>query len=319
MKKRERVIAAIQGNEVDYVPTGFSLHFPAGEVHGERGISTHLKFFTETDADIIKIMNENLIPDAGVIKTPDDWKQIPVYSMNDTFMQKQTDLVKRILEKADGDAFSLGTLHGICASAIHPNESRYGYEKTRELICSHLRENPVPVVEAFKRITDVLCQLAVKYRELGLDGIYYAALGGDRHYFTDEEFAGFIEPFDRQILKASKEAGGINFLHMCKDNLNMNRYASYNELADVVNWGVYETGFSLEQGRDLFPGTTVMGGLRNRSGVMVEGTIEELKAEAKNVIREYGKTAFILGADCTLPTEIPYERIRAITVAAREV
>lgn len=319
MKKRERVVAAIQGNEVDHVPTGFSLHFPAGEEHGERGISSHLKYFTETDTDIIKIMNENLIPDAGVIKTPDDWNQIPVFSMNDTFMLKQIELVKRIMEKADGEAFSLGTLHGICASAIHPNESRYGYEKTRELICTHLRENPAPVAEAFKRITDVLCQLAVKYHDLGLDGIYYAALGGERHYFTDEEFAEFIQPFDKQILKASKEAGGINFLHMCKDHLNMNRYTSYNELADVVNWGVYETDFSLEQGRELFPGTTVMGGLKNRSGVMVEGTIEELKAEAKNVIREYGKTAFILGADCTLPTEIPYERIKAITVAAREV
>ena len=62
-----------------------------------------------------------------------------------------------------------------------------------------------------------------------------------------------------------------------------------------------------------------MGGLANRSGVMVDGTIEELKEASKQVIRDYGKTAFILGADCTLPTEIPYERIRAIAEAAREI
>lgn len=319
MTKKERVMAAVRGKEVDHVPTGFSLHFPAGEARGEKGAEAHLKFFKDTDTDIIKIMNENLVPDVGEIRTPEDWNKIPSYSLNDEFMQRQIEMVKMILDKADPDAFSLGTLHGICASAIHPIEARYGYGAVRELFCTHIRENRKPVMEAFKRITDGMCRLAVKYKELGLDGIYYAALGGEKHYFTDDEFAEIIEPFDKEILAASKEAGGINFLHMCKDNLNMKRYESYNSLADVVNWGVCETDFSLEDGRKMFPGTTVMGGLANRSGVMVDGTIEELRAAAKEVIHGFGKKSFILGADCTLPTEIPYERIRAIAEAAREV
>lgn len=319
MTKRERVLAAIQGREVDYIPTGFSLHFPEGETKGEKGVQSHLEFFRQTDTDIIKIMNENLVPDVGEIRTPEDWNKIPSYSLNDSFMKSQIEMAKRIMDKADPDAFALGTLHGICASAIHPIEARYGYENVRELFCTHIRENKQPVLEAFKRIADGMCQLAAKYKELGLDGIYYAALGGERHYFTDEEFSEVIEPFDKEILKASKEAGCINFLHMCKNNLNMKRYESYNGLADVVNWGIYETDFSLEEGKKLFQGITVMGGLANRSGVMVEGTIDELKAEAKKVIRNYGKTSFILGADCTLPTEIPYERIRAIAEAAKEM
>lgn len=319
MTKKERVWNAIQGKEVDHVPTGFSLHFPKETAAGEEGVNAHLEFFRETDTDIIKIMNENLVPDVGEIRTPQDWNKIPAYSLKDQFMQRQIAMVEKILEQADPDAFSLGTLHGVCASAIHPIEARYGYENVRELFCTHIRENKTPVLEAFKRITDGMCQLAVKYKELGLDGIYYAALGGERHYFADEEFQECIEGFDKQILKASKEAGGVNVLHMCKHNLNMNRYETYNDLADVVNWGVYETNFSLEEGRKLFPGTTIMGGLANRSGVMVDGTVEELKEAARQVIRTYGKTAFILGADCTLPTEIPYSRIKAVVDAARKV
>lgn len=319
MNKRERVIHAIKGENVDHVPCGFSLHFPKEVAFGEEAVKAHLEFFQETDTDIIKIMNENLVPDVGEIRVPDDWNKIPTYSMNDTFMQNQVELVKRILDKADPDAFSLGTLHGICASAIHPIEARYGYDHVRELFCTHLREKKEPVIEAFKRITDGMCQLAVKYKELGLDGIYYAALGGEKHYFTDEEFEEAISVFDKQILAASKEAGSINFLHMCKDDLNMNRYADYNDLADVVNWGVYETNFSLEEGRKLFPGKTIMGGLANRSGVMVDGTVEELQNEVKNVITSFGKKKFILGADCTLPTEISYSRIKAVVDAAREI
>lgn len=319
MTKRERVLAAIRGIEVDHVPTGFSLHFPAGQAKGDEGVQSHLEFFRKTDTDIIKIMNENLVPDVGEIRTPEDWNKIPSYSLDDGFMQAQIEMVKKIMDQADPEAFSLGTLHGICASAIHPIEARYGYEGVRELFCTHIRENKGPVLEAFKRITQGMCLLAGKYKELGLDGIYYAALGGEKHYFTDEEFAEIIEPFDKEILTASKEAGCVNFLHMCKNNLNMSRYESYNSLADVVNWGVYETDFTLAQGRELFPGTTVMGGLANRSGVMVDGAIEELKEAAKKVISDFGKTSFILGADCTLPTEIPYDRIRAIAEAAREI
>lgn len=318
MTKKERVWRAIQGKETDHVPTGFSLHFVEERARGEAGVTSHLEFFRETDTDIIKIMNENLVPDVGEIKVPADWDKIPSYSLKDDFMQRQIEMVKRIMEKADADAFAVGTLHGVCASAIHPIEARYGYEKVRELFCAHIRENKVPVMEAFKRITDGMCQLAVKYRELGLEGIYYAALGGETRYFTDEEFKECIEPFDRQILKASKEAGAVNFLHICKNGLNMKRYEGYNGLADVVNWGVYETDFSLEEGRRMFPGTAIMGGLANRSGVMVEGTIEELQEAVRKIIAAQGKSGFILGADCTLPTEIDYARIRAVTEASRE-
>ena len=319
MKKRDRVFAAIRGEEVDHVPCGFSLHFPHDCAFGDASVEAHLRFFKETDTDIIKIMNENLVPDVGEIRTAEDWKKIPSYSMKEGFMQKQMELTEKILAKADPDAFSLGTLHGICASAIHPIEARYGYEGTRERMCAHLRENKVPVLDAFKRITEGMCQLAESYKKLGLDGIYYAALGGERRYYTDEEFAEAIEGFDKEILKVSKEAGNVNVLHICKDGLNMDRYASYADLADVVNWGVYETHFSLEDGKRLFAGKTIMGGLANRSGVMVDGTEEELREATKKVIADYGKAKFILGADCTLPTEIPYSRINAVVQAAREI
>lgn len=319
MTKRERVSAAIQGKEVDHVPVGLSLHFPQGTGWGPQGVAAHLAFFRETDTDIIKLMNENLVPDAGPIRTPQDWNQIPAISVHDAFMQRQVRLTAEILDKADPDAFSVGTLHGICASAIHPIEARYGYEAVRELQCAHLRQNAAPMLEAFKRITEGMCQLAVEYKKLGLDGIYYAALGGERRYFTDEEFAQAIEPFDKQILRTAQQEGLAVILHICKDGLNMERYQSYAPFADAVNWGVYETNFSLEAGRALFGGKTVMGGLANRSGPMTDASIPQLKEAARQVIRDYGKRAFILGADCTLPPDLPYERVRAVVEAAREI
>lgn len=317
MTKRERIITLLQGKIPDCVPTGFSLHFPKEENSGPEGVKAHLKFFQETDTDLVKIMNENLVTEQTV-RTPEDWSQVKWEETPPSFVKKQLEFTKEILENYPGDGYSLGTLHGIVASSIHPIEKTYGYDGSRTLLVQHLREKEEPVLDAMKRIAEAMCQLAWGYADLGVDGVYYAALGGETRWFTDEEFERWVMPFDKLILSEIRKAGCSVFLHICKDGLKMERYRTYGELCDVVNWGVYETSFSLEEGQKLFPGKIVMGGLANRSGVMIGGTKEELVKEAQRLVEEFGEKGFILGADCTLPTEIPYERIRWITEATRD-
>ena len=319
MNCKQRVVAAIRREAVDGIPSCFSYHFRPGLGSGEPAAQAHLEFFERTDTDILKIMNENLVPNMGQIRTADDWKCIRTPSLKDDFMLRQIELVERILERCDHTRFTMGTLHGAVASSIHPIEAVYGYEGTRRLMCEHLRENRQPVMDAFRRIADGMTLLARKYVELGLDSVFYAALGGEKHYFTDEEFEALVKPLDLQILDAIRDAGGYAFLHICKENLELSRYADYAPHADVVNWGVYEAPCPLEKGRELFPGKTIMGGLQNRAGILVEGPIEELKAATRRVIEDFGRTGFIIGADCTLPTDLDNARIRAVVETARSM
>lgn len=321
MTKKERVTAAIRGEEVDKIPSGFSLHFPKESAFGDAAVKAHLKFFEESDTDILKIMNENLVPYMGEINNGSDYSMVKEMTMEDGFMQDQVELVKKILAGCDRDAFILGTLHGITASSIHPLEKmdpNYTYDQVREKLCRLLHEDEDTVLAGMRRIADVMCELARTYIELGVDGVYYAALGGETRFFTDEEFEKWIKPFDLQIMKAIKDAGGYCFLHICKDQLNMDRYKDYGPYADVVNWGVYEAPFSLEDGRKMFAGKTIMGGLPNRHGVLVDGPAEAVKEETRKVIREFGRTHFILGADCTLATEQDMDLLKAAVEAARE-
>lgn len=319
MNKKERVLTAINGGKVDHVPTCFSLHFPKKFAFGGEGVHAHNRFFSQTDTDVFKIMNENLVPYMGDIKRPEDWDKIDKISLSDEFMVSQLNMVDDILEFCGNDNFVVATLHGTVASGIHPIEDVYGYDRVREMFCEHIRENPQPMADAFKRLSDGMAILAQKLISIGVDGIYYAALGGENYYFTDEEFSKYIAPLDMMILRAAKEAGGYNFLHMCKDKLNLERFSSYTEYTDVVNWGVYEDNISLDEGKEIFKDTTIMGGLQNREGVLVDGTDEELVDEVKKIIASQGKEKFILGADCTLATDTDYSRIRLITDTARQV
>lgn len=320
MNKKERVIAAIEGRKVDTIPASFSLHFPVKEAFGEAGVASHLAFFEATDTDILKIMNENLVPYFGHIETASDYRQaIPRLTMKDTFMQDQVEMTKKILDRCQSDAFFMGTLHGILASGLHPLEKMgLSYEEARELQVKMLREDANAVLDGMKRITEVMCELSRTYIEMGIDGVYYAGLGGENRYLNDEEFERWIAPLDKQILEAIGSAGGHRFLHICKDGLNMDRYASYAPYADVVNWGVYEAPYSMEEGRALFPGKTIMGGLPNRHGVLVNGTTEEIKEAVHAVIQSFGSRGLILGADCTLATEQDLSKIRTAVEAARD-
>ena len=319
MTKRQRVVSAIKKESIDHIPNGFSLHFPSEIAFGEKGVEAHLEFFKETDTDICKIMNEHLVPSFGPIDSAEEYKRIPSLSLKDSFMQNQVTLTNRILERVDPDAFTMGTLHGILASTIHPLElSGMSYEDTRTFLVYALRENPDPVLSAMHRIADAMCELSRSYASAGVDGVYYAALGAERQYFTDEEFEKWILPFDVQILTAIKEAKTYSFLHMCKENLQLSRYVPVLDLVDVVNWGVFEVPFSLEAGAALFKEKTIMGGLANRSGSLFNGPASAVKEDVRSVIRKMGRTGFILGADCTLATEQDRTLIKAAVEACRE-
>ena len=100
MTKRERVIAAIQQKDLDGIPSGFSLHFPEEKKHGEACVKAHLDFFHDTDTDICKIMNENLIPVFGTIHTPDDYNRlIPRMTMEDGIKKEHKELTKEIMAR----------------------------------------------------------------------------------------------------------------------------------------------------------------------------------------------------------------------------
>jgi len=324
MNKKERVLSAISGNKVDYVPSCFSLHFPEEKAFGKEGVESHIEFYRKTNTDIFKIMNENLVPHMGIIKSPSDWSKFKTITLKDDFIQNQLDFVKKILERLHSDkeldekVFTVGTLHGVIASTIHPIEKKYGYRKSRELLCEHLRQEKNDLLDAFKKIKEGMNILAEAYLDAGLDGVYYASLGGEQHYFNDIEFEKYIEPLEKEILSNIK-SNGYSILHICKDNLNLNRYVNYTKYSDIINWGVYEGGVSLEKGKEIFGDVTIMGGLKNRSGVLVNGTNAEIEKEVTKLIQEFGKKEFILGADCTLPTDISYDRVAAAVKAARKI
>ncbi len=315
MTKKQRIDAVFQGHKPDYIPAAFYYHFPKEKQFGKESVQAHLGLYKKTDPDFLKIMTENKLQTDVVIKKPEDWLRIKPITGKEKYMQNQVDIVKAIADTVGHETYLFATIHGAFISAFHMTKPKVGDLPFHNLVSIHLKENPEPVLRALKIVSEGLIIFIEKLIEAGADGIYYAALGAESYRFTEEQFCSWIKPYDLTVLQAAdKKAPVGNILHMCKNKLNMNVYADYP--GAVANWAIHEDNLSLLEGKSLF-NRPILGGLDDRSGVLVDGSKQEITQEVHRLITEFGTTGYILGADCTLPTDIDITRIRTAIEAAR--
>jgi uroporphyrinogen decarboxylase len=316
VNKYERVRAALKGVDVDHVPSGFWLHFPREMADGQAAVDAHLDFYRQTDVDILKVMNEHLYRMESPVRTPSDWATWKPIDVRRSYMSRQVDIVKAVTDRLGGSVPILATIHGAFISAFHgsklPEETIFGHNLATE----HLRSTPQAVAPALEAVSDTLIELSLACLEAGADGIYYGAQGGEDHRFDEETFLNYVKPYDLKILNALRGRTDMLFLHICKDRTRLPLYRDYP--ADAVNWAIHDGDYSLGDGRKLFE-IALLGGLDDRAGVIVSGSASDISDAVRSLIMSVGKKGFILGADCTLPTEIPFANIRAAVSAARSL
>ena len=302
MNRIERVRAALAGNEVDRVPASFWYHFTADKAHGEASVRAHIDFYRESGIDFLKVMNEHPYRTDVSIRTPGDWRRLRPAPLSAPFYREQLDELKRILDAVAGECLVITTLFGPFASGNHASG---------DLVTAHVRADPEPVSQGLAAIGDSLAEFALACVAAGAAGIYYSAQGGEADRFTKDEFVRTIKPHDLTVLDAVKDQGEFHLLHICRDRVRLHLYADYPSHA--VNWAATKNNPGLQEGRELFQ-RTVVGGMDDR-GVMANGTPGDIRAAVRQVIATFGTRGLIVGADCTLPTDVPIESIRAAVEA----
>lgn len=301
----------LEGKPVDRTPTGFWLHFPEAMHHGECAVKAHLDFMRQSNTDILKIMNENIFCDGDTkIGRLDDIKKFRGFTRKDRVFQDQMEIIKRISDEAKGEYPTVSTIHGLIASAFHETGFFGNYNTMGYQMALYCRERPLEMKQVFEMIAETLMEFADCSMEAGADGIFYAALGGEQNLFTDEEYAEFVAPYEKMIYDHIKKAAMFNILHICKSNVAFDRYKDLHPA--IVNWGIYGNNYSLTKGAELFHDSIILGGFPDRHGVLVTGTEEEIYNHTKDVLLEMKDRPFIIGSDCTLPTEIQCHRIKCV-------
>jgi uroporphyrinogen decarboxylase len=302
MNKRDLVLSLIEpGSSLEYIPAAFFLHFDPAFHRGEAAVLKHLEFFRRTDMDFVKIQYEHVFPRIPSITRPEDWARIPFYGPD--FFEEPLKVVEGLVKAAKKEALVVMTLYSpfMCA----------GHTVGDFFLNRHLKENPEAVKRGMESITASLMGFIKQCVRLGLDGFYTSTQGGEFGRFSDPEiFDECVRPFDLALMQEINRSCKFNILHICDYNLpyaDISRFTEYP--GQVVNCSLDLTGgpISAKEVSRLFR-RPFMGGMK-RKEVILNGTPDEIRAEVRAVCAE-APQRFILGADCTIPSEVDWENLR---------
>lgn len=327
--KRELVLKAFRGEPVDRVPVGFWHHFTnedewlvgfGNQAIIEKNLAGHQAFLAEVEPDFIKLMSDGYFayPNERLKKVQSikDLADIEPLGADHPWISEQVELVQKIRA---GFTEDLVAIYNIFAPVTYFKWLVGKVAGGDDIIADFLAEDAVLT----KRLLDVIAQdIAVLteriIKEAGADGIYLSVQSIQDARVSAEDYKAFIAPSELAVLEAANAAGGVNILHICGYEGARNDVHLFTDYpAQVINWAVGPEGISLAEGRKLFGGRTVLGGFENgKDGLFYMGSQAAIQDETKRLIAEAGKEALIIGADCTIPSDIEAERIQWVRQAA---
>lgn len=316
MNRIERMKAVFEKKTPDHVPAGFWFHYPASLTAKEMA-DAHVALNRETGMDIIKIMDDSFgsfITQGITITKASDWRNITLPGKNCGQYQKMLEVIKEIASQTGGEVMIFPTFW----SPFKIASFTYGACGSSDAVfMEHCKEDPESVLCGINAIAAAFEEWVPDYIAAGASGVYYSGQFSEPQRFSKEQWETLVKPSDLRILNAVKKQGGYNIIHICGEaefdfNSSPQWYKGYP--GDLFNWAVHHNDLSLEEGWELF-GTAILGGLDNR-GVLVNGTPDQVKAEVEAVIARFGKQGFMLGADCTVPSDVSIANLKAAVEAA---
>lgn len=303
MDKRKAVLSILDPSQPPaYVPAAFFTHFDAAYHFGTPAVAKHLEFFRATGMDFVKIQYERKFPTLDWIRRPTDWARMPCYGKE--FYAPVLEAVDGLVQAAGSEALVVVTLYSpfMCA----------GHTAGLETLVSHLHEDPEAVKPGLQTITESLMVFVQECIRLGVDGFYHSTQGGEAGRFRDPAlFRDYVKPFDLVLMQEINRRCPFNILHVCDYHLG------YDDLTPFLDYPGHVVNCSPHVGGRVLSGAEIaalfgrpfMGGM-DRKGVLATGTPDQVREEARRVLRG-APERFILAADCTVPPGTPWENLRA--------
>jgi len=321
MSRRERILAAIQGEPTDRTPYAFWRHFPKIDTNPAGLAQATLRFHERYGSDFLKITpaggyaveewgcveSTEVRPDGHrpcatcAVRDADDWKRIrPLDPATAAGYSLHIETIIRMgFDRRIGDTPVVPTVFSPLSLA-----RKLSGDRLREDLSTH----PDLVRGALEAITETLIKFADLALTEGVSGIFYSIQAASLTNHTEEEYAEFGEPYDRRFLESLGPRSIFTIIHGHGDRLMFDRLARLP--GHVWNWDDRGSGPSLAEGRAAVSGA-LAGGL-DQWKTLRDGTPEQAVAETEDALAQTGGRGLILAAGCVLPMETPDANVAAV-------
>lgn len=333
MTKRERFQRVLANEPVDRVPVAFFHHFTEMKDWNkgvtdrdafERNVVGHAKALEKFNPDIIKVMNDTLMlmpMDVSFVKTADDLYKVQGIDLNGEYMARQVELTKRAIEiyKDKSDAPILVTPFSATQTLRNALSTEFfSVGNNEQLFKNLMEENPEAIADCLMRMSKGIAEMnKVLLTECGADGIYFS-VSNQSGFFPRDFHQKYVAPSEKYVLEEAKKIRDMNVVHICgyhgRGN-DLTLYTDYEAAAYSVAVNAEHT--TLGRARKLFGNKPVIGGFK-QDGIIYTGSHEEVKQAVFDILDEAGQVGVIIGADCTVPTDIDDDRFNWVRDAAKE-
>lgn len=333
VSKKEWVLKAFRGEKVDRIPVGFWHHFTEEKDFGrgsadvqvvQQNIEGHKRFIEAVRPDFIKLMSDGFFTyPNGLISTKvrsvKELAGIQSIGADHPWFQQQVDLIKHIKSTFVEDILAI---YNIFSPATYLKWQLSGkVADGDQILADFLKEDAQLLRQVLQVIADDIVILVKKViQEADIEGIYLSVQSIQDNRISSKDYKEIIAPSDVALIEAAAEAGGLTVLHICGYEGATNDVSLFKDYpVQVVNWAVVPEGITLAEGRQLFDHKTVLGGFVNtKEGLLYKGNKEAIQAEVHRLIKEAGDEGIIIGADCTIPSDIDPQRILWVKEAVAE-
>jgi len=312
MTRRERVRAALRGDEVDRAPIAFWGHFASDPRTAEQIAAETLAFQRRFDWDFVKVMPSGmyfpqalgceLTPASGpggtnqiastVVRSAADWSRLPEPSPHEGWLGEHVDSVRRIRAALGPDVPIVQTLFGPLTVA---------HKLTGAEFRRHVREEPSALEAGLERLTAATIAFARATLDAGADGFFYATQEATLDELAEPEFERLGKAYDLRVLEGLDERAWFKLLHVCRESIMAEVVADYP--VEAINWDSHRNFPSLAEAPGIWS-QALVGGL-DRQGAILSGTPDEVEAEVRAALDAVGGQHLLVSAGCALPLARP--------------
>lgn len=320
MSKKQEFLEKVTEN-TNYIPVGFWFHYLENEAEKNyfeneeifvQNVNGHKNYSQSVHPDFIKLMSDGFFnypnPAIKTASTIDDLKDIQPLTKNHPWITKQAELVQAQIASLSED---VATFYNIFAPATYL-KLQLGTHAD-EWLATALIDNPSLTTHVLDVIASDIADLSeAVIKDGGATGIYLSVSNIQDNRITPDLYSETIKKSDLIVANRAEEFSKINILHICGYEGKRNNLEVYQDFPfKIINWATHIENVSLADGKQFFVDKIVLGGFDNRnSSIIATGTKEEIQQFTLDLIKANGSDRLIIGADCTLPFGISFERIQ---------
>ena len=306
VNKKEVMDRFVAGTlDPSYAPAAFFVHFGSDSKVGEAAVQAHLRYYLQTNQDILKVQFEQSAPRiAELVDERTDW-------MPEDFYRPTLEICTRLQQIAGADVYVLPTIYNPFQVA------RQSLGERR--IVEAAKEQPQALKNVLDSYKAALLWLVRECKAAGIEGFYTTTQGGEKKFYDIPGgfFETYIKPYDLEIMGECNKGTKLNILHICDwegpfDDLS--RFADYpGQIVNTPNSLDGTTPFSLSDGYALFK-RPVLGGFDRKKEINTVSDAE-VAVMAQKIFDEGPVGKVMLGADCTV-SSAPLSNLHAAVATA---